>query len=40
MHADGKERSQNDLLNNFNTPPLPQKKVLMRNRENKQMRKR
>lgn len=38
MHADGKERSQNDLLNNFNTPP--QKKVLMRNRENKQMRKR
>lgn len=39
MHADGKERSQNDLLNNFNTPP-PQKKVLMRNRENKQMRKR
>lgn len=25
MHADGKERSQNDLLNNFNPPP-PQKK--------------
>lgn len=27
MHADGKERSQNDFLNNFNTPP-PQKKSI------------
>lgn len=28
MHADGKERSQNDLLNNFNTPPPPKKKSI------------